>query len=90
VRVVGASGDGDRLVASGPEELLVVRPSADADDVLRLCNELSGLTSRLEASYPFVPLPVRVAATVTRSRPLPVARMRQYARPGPRTELVRG
>ncbi len=84
------TGDGDRLVVSGPEELLVVRPSAEADDVLRLCNALSRLTSRLEAAYPFVPLPVRVAGTVTRSRPLPVVRIRQHAAPGHRTELVPG
>jgi DICT domain-containing protein len=82
-------GDGHRVAAQGPEELLVVlTATATPDDVLRLCNELAGLSSRLGTTYPFVALPVKVAGAVTRSRPLPVARLRQHAVAGQRSELV--
>jgi hypothetical protein len=83
-------GEGHRVVAQGPEELLVVLPGATPDDVLRLCNEVAGLTSRLGTTYPFVALPVKVAGTVTRAQPLPVARLQQQVTAGHRAELVPG
>jgi GGDEF domain-containing protein len=68
-------GPTDRVVRFGREDFLVVLPSWAADDVLKLCDEVCGRVARLDQVYPFVALPAAAAATVTRERPLPVARL---------------
>lgn len=65
----------DRVIRIGREDFLVVLPSWAADDVLRLCDEVCDRVSRLDQSYPFVALPAAAAVTVTRERPLPLARL---------------
>jgi DICT domain-containing protein len=80
--------DVDRVVTLGHEDFLVLLPSARPDDVLRICNEVCRVASRLDEAYPFAALPAKVAGTVTRERPLPVDRLRQHAGSGQRAELV--
>jgi len=65
----------DRLVRIGPEDFLVVLPSWPNEQVLRLTDEVCARVSALDQVYPFVALPAVAAATVTRERPLPVARL---------------
>jgi GGDEF domain-containing protein len=65
----------DRVIRLGREDFLVVLPSWASDDVLRLCDEVCTRVARLDQTYPFVALPAAAAATVTRERPLPVARL---------------
>ena len=65
----------DRVVRLGREDFLVVLPSRASDDVLKLCDEVCRRVARLDQVYPFVALPAAAAATVTRERPLPVARL---------------
>ncbi len=67
----------DRLVRMGREDFLVVLPSWPNDAVLRLTDEICARVSALDQVYPFVALPAVAAATVTRERPLPVARLVQ-------------
>ncbi|MCO1655836.1 DICT sensory domain-containing protein [Pseudonocardia humida] len=70
-------GEGDRLVRLGEEDFLAVLPSWAPERVLRFCEEACAGISRLDRVYPFVALPVAAAATVTRSRPLPLAELRE-------------
>jgi GGDEF domain-containing protein len=77
--VAALTRDGDRVVTLGPEDFLVVLPSAGPDDVLRVCNEVCRIAAGLDEAYPFVALPAKVAGTVTRERPLPIDRLRQRA-----------
>ena len=72
----------DRLVRLGREDFLVVLPSWGADDVLRLCDEVCARVARLDQVYPFVALPAAAAATVTRERPLPLARLAREVQSG--------
>lgn len=65
--------DVDRLVRVGREDFLMVLPSWEPDRVLDLCEEVCSRIALLDQAYPFVALPAVAAATVTRSRPLPVA-----------------
>lgn len=65
----------DRAIRIGREDFLVVLPSWRADDVLRLCDEVCDRVARLDQVYPFVALPAAAAVTVTRERPLPLARL---------------
>lgn len=65
----------DRLVRIGREDFLAVLPSWPNDAVLRLTNEICARIGALDQVYPFVALPAVAAATVTRERPLPVARL---------------
>jgi len=65
----------DKVIRIGREDFLVVLPSWPDEDVLRLCDEVCARVTRLDQVYPFVALPVAAAATVTRERPLPVARL---------------
>lgn len=65
----------DKVVRIGSEDFLVVLPSWPTDDVLRLCDEVCDRVARLDQVYPFVALPAAVAVTVTRERPLPLARL---------------
>jgi GGDEF domain-containing protein len=65
----------DRLVRIGHEDFLVVLPSWPNEQVLRLTDEVCARVSALDQVYPFVALPAVAAATVTRERPLPVARL---------------
>jgi DICT domain-containing protein/GGDEF domain-containing protein len=75
-------GAGDRIVRVGSEDLLLVLPLWSAETVWELCEEACAHISRLDQSYPFVPLPTVAAATVTRSRPLPVEQLRRQAEQG--------
>lgn len=67
--------EADRAVRLSGEDFLVVLPSRPPEDVLSFCDEVCDDLGRLDSSYPFVNLPATAAATVTRSRPLPVARL---------------
>jgi hypothetical protein len=72
----------------GPEEVLVVLPSAEPDDVLALCHEVCRHAGSIEEVYPYVTLPALVAGTVTRARPLPLDRLRQHVAPDGEVALV--
>jgi len=65
----------DRLVRVDREDFLVVLPSWPNDAVLRFTDEICARVGALDQVYPFVALPAVAAATVTRERPLPVARL---------------
>jgi GGDEF domain-containing protein len=65
--------EGDRLVRLSDDDFLAVLPSWSREDVLRLCSEACAGIGELDRVYPFVALPAAAAATVTRSRPLPIA-----------------
>lgn len=65
----------DRLIRIGREDFLVVLPSWSTDDLLRLCDDVCDRVARLDQVYPFVALPAAAAVTVTRERPLPLARL---------------
>ena len=80
----------DRVVALGPEEVLLVLPSAAPDDVLELCHEVCRHAATIGESYPFVALPALVAGTVTRERPLPLDRLRRNVAPVREVALVPG
>ena len=67
----------DRAVRLSAEEFLVVLPGRAPDDVLAFCDVVRDDLNRLDSSYPFVNLPATAAATVTRSRPLPVDQLRR-------------
>ncbi len=67
----------DRAVRLGREDFLVVLPSWAPERVLWFCEEVCTRVARLDQQYPFVSLPGVAAATVTRSRPLPVEQLRQ-------------
>jgi GGDEF domain-containing protein len=67
----------DRAVRLGREDFLVVLPSWAPERVLWFCEEVCMRVARLDQQYPFVSLPGVAAATVTRSRPLPVEQLRQ-------------
>ena len=84
----GLTGTSDRVVALGPEEVLVVLPSAVPDDVLELCHEVCRHASAIEEVYPYVALPALVAGTVTRARPLPLDRLRRNVAPYRELALV--
>lgn len=64
--------DVDRLVRWGREDFLVVLPSWEPDRVSWFCDEVCSRIARLDEVYPFIALPGVAAATVTRSRPLPI------------------
>lgn len=82
------TGSCDRVVALGPEEVLVVLPAAAPYDVLELCREVCRHAAAIEEGYPYVALPALVAGTVTRMRPLPLDRLRQHVVPAPELALV--
>lgn len=84
----GLTGVCDRVVALGPEEVLVVLPSAAPDDVLELCHEVCRHAAAIEEGYPYVALPALVAGTVTRARPLPLDRLRRHVAPDREVALV--
>ncbi len=86
----GLTGAGDRVVALGPEEVLVVLPGAGPDAVLRLCREVCRHAAALKDGFPYVALPALVAATVTRERPLPLDGLRQHVAPAREVALVPG
>lgn len=67
--------DTDRVIRVGRESFLFVLPGWSHDQVVDLIRRITARTARLEEQYPFVPLGTAVAATVTRSRPLPVDRL---------------
>ena len=67
----------DRAVRLGREDFLVVLPSWAPERVLWFCEEVCTRVARLDQQYPFVSLPGVAAATVTRSRPLPIERLRE-------------
>lgn len=69
-------GEGERLVRLDGEDFLAVLPSWSPERVLRFCEEACAGIGRLDQVYPFVTLPVAAAATVTRSRPLPLDELR--------------
>lgn len=76
----------DRLVRIGGEDFLLVLPSWESDKVVELCEEVCTRIALLDQAYPFVSLPAVAAATVTRSRPLPVGDLvRQVERGTDRT-----
>jgi DICT domain-containing protein len=81
-------GPGDRVVALGSEEFLLVLPSATEDDVLRQCRAAGRCADGIAGVYPFVALPSLVAGTVTRVRPLPLERLREHATPARGVGLV--
>jgi GGDEF domain-containing protein len=81
-------GPGERVVAVGPEEFLLVLPAATADDVLRQCRAAGRCADGIAGIYPFVALPSLVAGTLTRARPLPLERLREHATPARGVELV--
>jgi GGDEF domain-containing protein len=70
--VTGLLTRGDRVVQTGPEDLLLVLPAWPAGHVEVLRDEVCARIGRLEQQYPFVPLPAVGAALVTRERPLPL------------------
>ncbi len=86
----GLTGAGDRAVALGPEDVLVVLPSAGPDAVRQLCREVCRHVAAMARVYPYVALPALVAGTVTRERPLPLDRLRRHAAPAREVELVPG
>ncbi|MCH6168840.1 sensor domain-containing diguanylate cyclase [Pseudonocardia alaniniphila] len=65
----------DRVVRIGREDFLVVLPSWSPERVMWFCEEVCERVSRLEDAYPFIALPGVAAATVTRSRPLPIPQL---------------
>jgi GGDEF domain-containing protein len=67
----------DRVVRLGREDFLVVLPSWEPERVLWFCEEVCTRMAALDQTYPFVSLPGIAAATVTRSRPLPVDELRR-------------
>jgi GGDEF domain-containing protein len=83
-----AVGGADRVIALGPEDFLVLLPSAGPADVLEACNAVSRIAGGLDEAYPFITLPAKVAGTVTRERPLPIARLRTHAGSGQDATLV--
>ena len=83
-----AVGGADRVIALGPEDFLVLLPSAGPADVLEACNAVSRIAGGLDEAYPFITLPAKVAGTVTRERPLPIARLRTHAGSGQGAILV--
>ena len=70
-------GENDRVVRTGPEDVLLVLPKWPADRVWQLCEQVCAGVVALEESYPFVPLSAVAAATVTRTRPLPLEQLRR-------------
>jgi GGDEF domain-containing protein/DICT domain-containing protein len=66
----------DRAIRLGGEDFLVVAPGRTADEMADYCDRVAVDIARLDQSYPFVPLPTVAAATGTRSRPLPIDRLR--------------
>jgi GGDEF domain-containing protein len=72
-------GEGDRLVRLSDEDFLALLPAAAPDRVLRFCELACAGIARLDQVYPFVALPAAAAATVTRSRPLPLDELRERA-----------
>ncbi|WP_214405331.1 DICT sensory domain-containing protein [Pseudonocardia lacus] len=70
-------GEGDRLVRLDEEDFLAVLPSWAPDRVLRFCEQACAGIAELDRVYPFVALPAAAAATVTRSRPLPLDELRE-------------
>jgi GGDEF domain-containing protein len=73
----GLLGDGDRLVRLDDEDFLAVLPSWTPERVLEFCEQACAGIGGLDQVYPFVALPVAAAATVTRSRPLPLDDLRE-------------
>ena len=73
----GLLGEGDRLVRLADEDFLAVLPSWTPERVLRFCEEACAGIGALDQVYPFVTLPAAAAATVTRSRPLPLDDLRE-------------
>jgi DICT domain-containing protein/GGDEF domain-containing protein len=73
----GLVGEGDRLVRLTDEDFLAVLPSWAPDRVLRFCEDACAGIGALDQVYPFVTLPAAAAATVTRSRPLPLDDLRE-------------
>lgn len=73
--VQGLLTRGDRLVHLAPDDFLAVLPSWPAGHVHVLCDEVCARVARLDQQYPFVPLPARGAAVVTREPVLPVDRL---------------
>ena len=67
----------DRAVRLTDEDFLMVLPSWPPEDVLSLCDDVCDALEQLDRSFPFVSLPATAAAMVTRSRPLPVDRLRR-------------
>jgi len=65
----------DRVVRIGREDFLVVLPSWPPERVMWFCQEVCERVARLEDVYPFIALPGVAAATVTRSRPLPIQQL---------------
>jgi GGDEF domain-containing protein len=65
----------DRVVRIGREDFLVVLPSSPPEKVMWFCQEVCERVARLEDVYPFIALPGVAAATVTRSRPLPIQQL---------------
>ena len=70
-------GDGDRLVRLADEDFLAVLPSWSPDRVRAFCDDACAGIGELDQVYPFVALPAAAAATVTRSRPLPLDELRE-------------
>ncbi|WP_345655158.1 DICT sensory domain-containing protein [Pseudonocardia tropica] len=62
----------DMVVRTRPDEFLILLPGHRGDTVIRIHRQLTAAIAALGRSYPFVPLPALFAATVTRTRPLPV------------------
>lgn len=82
--------DGDRLVRLSDDDFLAVLPSWSREDVLRLCEAACSGIAELDRVYPFVALPAAAAATVTRSRPLPIGDLLdQVGREGQTIDPVR-
>lgn len=79
---------GDRVIALGTEDFLIVLPAGGPADVLDACNAVCRIAGGLDEAYPFVTLPAKVAGTVTRERPLPIERLRTHADAGERVALV--
>jgi GGDEF domain-containing protein len=73
----GLLGEGDRLVRLADEDFLAVLPSWAPERVLRFCEEACAGIAALDQVYPFVTFPAAAAATVTRSRPLPLDDLRE-------------
>ncbi len=90
-RVLQARTTGsDRLVRVGRGDFLFVLPGRRPDEVVDLARLLSADTARLEEQFPFVALDTALTGTVTRRRPLPIARLLdELDRSVPRQDGVR-
>jgi hypothetical protein len=65
----------ERLVQLGRHDFLLVLPSAQPGRVTALSRAACAQVAQMQSSYPFVTLRAATACTLTRDRPLPVARL---------------